>query len=150
MTPSEAYESGRTRDAGHDHMQARLMMRLRDNPIAWDGQEKPFRVDLVAEQPLEFSADRVVAFADVAECATFEGGQTAWRIYEIKPDIGSAGALVRQCRILERFLPSYGSLVIPVVMEGDQRLNDFKILWNNRIILMDDNGQFRGWVPADG
>ncbi|HET6608856.1 MAG TPA: hypothetical protein VFG62_19430 [Rhodopila sp.] len=150
MTPSEAYETGRARDAGHDNMQARLMLRLRDNPIAWDGDEKPRDVDILAEQPIEVSAGRIVAFADIAERATFEGGKNAWRIYEIKPSIGSAGALVRQCRVLEQLLSGRAAIVIPVVMGNDPKLGDFKILWDDRIILMSDDGKFSGWVPGNG
>jgi len=107
MTPSAAHDQAYRREDGHDEMQLQVHQLLTEIRVPLKGPRiacENFFSHI--EYPFE-SGGVVKGFADVvaefgvARDGRREGTDQTFQIFEIKPIIYSAGAVIRQCRVLE-------------------------------------------------
>lgn len=135
MSPSGWNEIAR--DAGHDEMQAafyRVLQSRRDSGHTIkcdDGKIRELKCEWVGIERPFVSQGRLLGFADLAARYS-DDHATLWLFYEIKPSIGSVGAVIRQCRAIavlsERTLRERHSanqlpfMVHPVVYDDDPKL----------------------------
>lgn len=173
MTPSEAHETALSRPAGHDKMQLDILRYLRgDDFKTWNvpsrhgGQPREgVRSGLRAEAL--YSGRFGVAFADIA--MRFEVRRAVKDdyvvdaihdvIFELKPQIYSPAALLRQLRMLRHkvgqfhpygeprnggHLTQYTFKVLPVVPHDDARLEELRHLIGERFCSW--NGANLDWV----
>jgi hypothetical protein len=107
-TPSAWGDAAQDRDAGHDAFQADVY-RYWINNIGNEAavltrhirdQEFTFVVDKVRIEFPFTENGRLIGFADVA-VQLLSSHVPWWLYFEIKPRIGSVGALIRQCRATE-------------------------------------------------
>jgi hypothetical protein len=147
VTPSGWHDDARGRDAGHDEMQVAVFQWFRSrkadpipSPLSRDRSVPAASLDhrqVIFELPL-FAERRggykptIIAFADVAELWSFGGKYASSTIVagllEIKPRIDSVGALVRQCKAVERAFrmnvtPEVVCHVLPVVPYNEPKIS---------------------------
>jgi hypothetical protein len=134
MTPSEAHDSARNRDAGHDEMQAEVWRWLNKQratvSLTSDGPTREFTFAVAnVEEPL-YVKGRILAWVDV--CARYESFISANHnssiiyAFEIKPKIWSVGAVIRQCITIGSILERSGSIrsrVTAVVPHDDPKIS---------------------------
>jgi hypothetical protein len=132
-TPSGWHDDAMHRDAGHDAMQHELWKWLKLTPqwkyLPANVDPETVRKSVEFEMPFHSNADRyypsaVIAFADVGEVWECNGCTRWLTLYEVKPKIGSVGAVVRQCEALRNTLGNYTKnfRVIAVVPHDDPKL----------------------------
>lgn len=103
LTPSGWHDDARTRDAGHDDMQAEQYRHF-VSEIGWRikrpvfGAEMEFElVRTIVEFPF-IANDRCIGFADLGLQFQADDNGYWWWFIELKPVIYSVGAVIRQCR----------------------------------------------------
>lgn len=145
-SPSGWHEDAiRNRDAGHDEMQAAELLFIQSqagHPIHRGGKEF-FLHGAWIEVPFSLG-DRVIGFADVgAQFVTpGESPHIFWIFLEIKPVIGSVGAVVRQVKATEYAASRAGmpGEVWAVVYKDDPKLGLLEEVGDIRVRAVDRPG----------
>lgn len=122
MSPSDAHDSAWRRDPGHDAMQLAVMRELVRSrrsvprPDRPDGDGACFLGHAAAEHLFKHKSGRMF-FADIAliyearfphpHDSTWNVDCEVWDLFEIKPRIHSAGAVLRQLAVLEHHLKAW-------------------------------------------
>lgn len=140
MTPSDAHESAWKRSPEHDQFSLEVFRFLKQMPF-FTLRSVIYKQKFVENEALIQRKGGGIWFADLLWWG--EGEENGLRsqlalVFELKPKIYSAGALIRQLRVQEMNTKSHDSrfgsppkfMVIPVVPKGDPLLPVFAEMWN--------------------
>jgi hypothetical protein len=156
MTPSEAHDSAWKREAGHDEMQLAVANNLAARSLrhATGDSVTSYRAVGVRHEVLfqrregrAFFVDTVITYrpsGNIDDC-----GPTVHWLLEIKPKIYSAGALLRQCKVLKQCIGEWKAenrssdlyRVVPVVPVGDPLLETLCQMAGTGVYVWDDHVQ---------